>query len=339
LVVAPGYADSELGFAKALGPKTDLGLGLAGGAFADSHTEIRQDRFLRGESFRGDGAKIALGIYHDLPPCGPAPLAGIVRVEGHYASFEREKWTTPGFAVPGDQNELNVRAGLRLGGQEPVLRPNLAMEVSTWYEGRYRRGPTSYGFDCDGRIEPNSQLFWTRALLIYNEPKSAERFIAGLTGGTSIRSDRFSAYRLGGELPMASEFPLSLPGYYYGEISARRYALLGGTYIVPLSRDKTTWTASATASSALVDYAPGYDQRGKSHTGVGVGGAYLSHSRAWQLLAAYGYGINAARGHGNGGHTFGLLMQFDFERVQVPFFHPLNPNRGLEHMLRGGQPL
>ena len=36
LAVAPTYLDSELGFAHALGPETDLALGLAGGGFADS---------------------------------------------------------------------------------------------------------------------------------------------------------------------------------------------------------------------------------------------------------------------------------------------------------------
>ena len=171
--------------------------------------------------------------------------------------------------------------------------PNMAMEVSAWYEGRYRLSPMAYGFNDDRRIEPNSQLFWGRALLIYNKPHSAERFIAVLTGGTSIRADHFSAYRLGGDLPMAAEFPLSLPGYYYEEISARRFTLLGGSYIVPLSRDKQTWTASVTASTALVDYAPGFNQRGRSHSGIGLGVAYLFENYdledfAWDSLQPYG---------------------------------------------------
>lgn len=338
LVLAPGYVDSELGFARALGAKTDLGLGLAGGAFADSHAEIRQGRFSKGESFRGDGARAALGVYHDFPPYGPVPLAGILRVESHYAKFKGDKATDPAFVMPQAQKELNLRAGMRFGGKEPLLRPNLAMEVSTWYEGRYRAEPTAYGFGGDRRIERNSQLFWGRGLLIYNKPSSAARFIAGLIGGTSIRADRFSAYRLGGDLPMAAEFPLSLPGYYYEEVLAKRFALLSGAYIVALSRDKKTWTASASVSSAVVEYAPGFEQRGKSHTGIGMGAAYLSHSRAWQFLGAYGYGINAARGHGNGGHTLSLLMQFDFQRAQVPFFHPSDPRHGLHHVLRAKNP-
>jgi hypothetical protein len=334
LIVAPGYADSELGLAKVLGPKTSLGIGLAGGAFADSYDEIRQDTYYRNQSFAGDGAKAALSLYHDFPPFGPLPLAGVLRVGGRYATFSKDRWTDSTFSLPKAQSEVDVRAGLRLGGKEPMLRPNLAMEVSAWYGGRSRLDPTTYGYDGDRSIEPNSQLFWGRGMLIHNKPSSAERFIVVLNGGTSIRADRFSAYQLGGDLPMAAEFPLSLPGYYYEEISAKRFALLNSTYIVPLSRDKTTWTASATASTAMVDYIPGFEQRGKSHTGLGLGAAYLSHSKAWQLLGGYGYGINAARGHGNGGHTVGLLMQFDFRRVQVPFFHPLDPNYGLDHILQ-----
>jgi len=334
LIVAPAYADSELGFRKALGEKTDLGLGLAGGAYADSHTEIRQDRFIRGESYRGDGARASLNLYHDFPPQGPLPLAGILRVESHYSKYTRDATTDRSFAMPEAQTEVNARAGLRLGGREPYLVPNLAMEVSGWYEGRWRLAPMDYGYAGDRRIEPNAQLFWGRALLIYNEPSSPDRFIATLSGGTSIRADRFSAYRLGGDLPMATEFPLSLPGYYYEEISARRYGLLGGSYIVPLCRDKATWTAMVTASTALVDYAEGFAQKGKTHSGVGAGAAYLSRSKAWHVLTGYGYGFNAARGHGNGGHTVGLLVQFDFQRAEIPFFHPTDPNRGLHHILR-----
>ena len=339
LVVAPGYVDSELGVPEALGPKTHVGYGLAGGAFADSHNEVRRDRYIREESFRGDGVRAALGLYHDFPDVGPVPMAGIFRVEGHYAAFSREKTTDPAFVVPKPQGEIVVRGGVRLGGMEPTLAPNLAMELSAWGESRSRLAPAAYGFADDRRIESNTQLYRGRALIVYNQPKSKERFIAGLSGAGSVRPDRFSGYHLGGDLPMASEFPLSLPGYYYEEISARSYALLNGTYIVPLSRDKTTWTASVTAATALVEYAPGFDQRGHSHTGLGAGAAYLSHSKAWQVLGSYGYGVNAARGHGNGGHTAGLLVQFDFQRVQVPFFHPADGRHGLHNMLRANPSL
>jgi hypothetical protein len=105
-----------------------------------------------------------------------------------------------------------------------------------------------------------------------------------------------------------------------------------------LSRDKKTWTARPTMSTALVEYAPGFEQRGKSHTGLGLGVVYLSPGKAWHVLGAYGYGINASRGHGNGGHTAGLLVQFDFQSALEPFF-PSDPDKGLQRILRGRQPL
>lgn len=335
LVLAPGYADSEVAFKEALGPKTDLGLGLAGGAFADSHTEIRGHRFIKEESFKGDGVRGSVSAYHDFPAYGPVPLAGIARVEGHYAKFSHDKTTDPFFAIPEPLTEVNTRAGLRFGGKEPMLSPNLAMEMSAWYEGRHRLDPQAYGRAGDRRVEKTSRLFWGRALLVYNETKSENRFVAAVSGGTSLRADRFSAFRLGGDLPMAAEFPLSLPGYYYQELSASRFGLIAGKYIIPMSRDRKTWTTSVTVATALVDFAPGFEQRGKSHTGVGGGVAYLSKSKAWQVLASYGYGVNARRAQGHGGHTAGVLVQFDFQRAQVPFFHPEDPKGGLHHLLRG----
>src|ERR1041385_2990324 len=41
LAIAPTYIDSELGLRQVLGDDTDLGIGLAGGGFADSYDEIR----------------------------------------------------------------------------------------------------------------------------------------------------------------------------------------------------------------------------------------------------------------------------------------------------------
>lgn len=336
MAVAPVYVDSELGLSKALGPKTDLGFGFAGGGLADSYTEIRQGRLQRAESFKGDGARASVGAYHDFPKIGPLPMAGIVKFEAHHASFERNKKTAPGFATPSNQTELIHRAGLRLGGMEPVLRPTLAGEISIWHEGRHRLAPGTYGYGGnDRRIEAQAQLFWARALFIYNKPESPNRFLASLTGGGSAaHADRFSAYRLGGVLPQASEFPLDLPGYYYQEISARQFFLLNGNYIIPLCADKETWTAEVMAATALVDYADGQAQKGKSHTGTGVGLVYLSPSRAWKVLGNYGYGIDAKPLRGRGKHTIGMLVQYDFLHKGVPLYRKTGPQGGLEHILK-----
>src|SRR5947199_9748203 len=46
LAIAPTYLDSELGISQTLGENTDLGIGLAGGGFADNYVEVRQGKFL-----------------------------------------------------------------------------------------------------------------------------------------------------------------------------------------------------------------------------------------------------------------------------------------------------
>lgn len=338
LVVAPGYVDSELGFKDALGWGTDLGLGLAGGGFADNYTEIRKGQYLQGESFLGNGGKGMLSAYHDFPKVGPLPLAGLFRVQQRYSTYNSQKGTDPGFTIPPNQPEFATRAGLRLGGVEPVMIPKLGAELSTWYEGRFRENPGAYGYGGDRRIAQQSHLFWTRALLVLNRTDSNRRFIAQLTGGTSIGADRFSAYRLGGNLPMGSEYPLPIPGYFYQELSAQRYVLLGGSYIIPLCGNCRTFVARLNGDTAVVDYLPGLEQPGKVNTGVGAGLSYQSPKRAWQLIGEYGYGINAIRYRGRGGHEVGLFVQFDFRRAAVPFFHPAGYQQGLDQLLHGTLP-
>ena len=68
LALAPTYLDSELGLGHALGPNTDLGLGLAGGGFADSYNEIRGGKWIERESFDGYGAELSANIYHLFNP-------------------------------------------------------------------------------------------------------------------------------------------------------------------------------------------------------------------------------------------------------------------------------
>ena len=147
-----------------------------------------------------------------------------------------------------------MRTGLRWGGREPTLFPALAMELSGWYEGQFRTGSGTYGFG-DRTVEPQSHLFWAEAMLAYTLPELKHSFYLSLTAGTSLNADRFSAYRLGSLLPLVSEFPLSLPGYYYQEISAREFVLVGGNYMMPLDQQQR-WNLSATASTAVVDYLP-----------------------------------------------------------------------------------
>ena len=327
VAMAPVYLDSELGFSSLLGEHTDLGLGIFGGGFADSYNEVRGGRFLRDESFTGNGGGVSASLYHLFNPGGRIPLNGVFRVESHSTFYERDSKTRADFQLPNDRTSFNVRTGVRWGGKEPVLLPELAMEMSAWYEGMARTDDDNYGINGDRKVERMSHLFWGRALLNYTMPESKHSFAISLTLGTSIHPDRFSAYRLGGVLPLAAEFPLTLPGYYFQEISAQDFALLGVNYSFPLDH-RDLFALNVLATTAGVNYISGLEQPGHWHSGVGGGFRYRSPGNAWQIVLGYAYGIDAIRQHGRGAQSVGFLMQFDLERAHVELFEPgENPMR------------
>jgi hypothetical protein len=150
-----------------------------------------------------------------------------------------------------------------------------------------------------------------RGLLIYTLPESKQSFDVNFTAGTTGHADRFSAYRLGGTLTMASEFPLSIPGYFYQELSARNFVSFNAQYTVPLNADKT-WHISPMGALAVVDYLPGASQPGAFNSGAGLGIGYRARSGAWQVMASYGYGFEAIRDNGRGGQSIGIFFEINF---------------------------
>jgi hypothetical protein len=159
-------------------------------------------------------------------------------------------------------------------------------------------------------LQPYSELFWMRGLLIYTLPDSKQSFDVNYTAGTSGHADRFSAYRLGGTLPLASEFPLSIPGYFYQELSARNFVSFNARYTFPLDADKR-WSLSPMGAAAVVDYLPGTGQPGAFNSGAGLGFGYHSRSGKWQVMATYGYGFEAIRSDGRGAQAVGILFEID----------------------------
>jgi len=326
LALAPVYLDSEFGFVGGLGPHTDFAIGLAGGGFADSYSEIRSGKYYPGESFDGHGGEISASVYHLFNPADQIPLNLILRGTAHYSTFARADSTSPAFQLPEDRSEFNVRTGLRWGGIEPTLFPALAMELTVWYEGQFRTASGTYGFNDDRKVESHSHLFWAEAALSYTLPKSQQNFDVRLMAGTSMDADRFSAYRLGGYLPLVSEFPLLLPGYYFQEISARQFVLLNANYLLPLDKSQR-WNLNVNASSTVVDYLPGEGQPGNWLSGVGGGILYRAPSDRFKIMLDYAYGVDAIRSHGRGAQSIGLLMQWDLRPTPGEGFHPAHPDR------------
>lgn len=336
LAVAPVYLDSELGVQRAISRTTDLGLGLAGGGFADSYSEVDNGKYERRESFLGHGGELSTSIYHLFNPAGRIPLYALLRGAAHMSVYSDDSETADDFEVPDDQFTFRVRTGFRWGGREPVMLPTVAMELSAWYEGDFRTTPGGYGFANDRQVNPRSHIFWGRGLLTYTLPELQHSFGINITGGGGAELDRLSSFRLGGNLPLYSEFPLSLPGYYFQELSARSFVLMGGTYSIPLGA-KQRWQITTAATTAYVDYLPDLAQPGHWHTGVGGGLVYRSPTDSWQVALVYGYGFNAIREDERGAQSLTFLVQFDLDRTKRRFFDPtanIGQSRGLQQIFR-----
>ena len=210
------------------------------------------------------------------------------------------------------------------------MKPSLALELSLWHETQVRTDSSAYGFNGDREVEANTHLFWTRALLAYSFTNTLQSIQFTLTGGTSVDADRLDAFRLGGMLPLSSEFPLTLPGYFFQELSARRFIVFDGQYSVALDYNDH-WHATVSAATAVVDYLPGFEQPGAWNSGVSGGLMYKSRSQAWQAMLTYAYGFDTLRSNGRGSSMIGLLFQFDFEAhhraVETPLAPRLSPNK------------
>ncbi|HXI71364.1 MAG TPA: hypothetical protein VNN22_13490 [Verrucomicrobiae bacterium] len=322
LVIAPGYMDNELGFQHLLGEHTDLGVGFFGGLFANNYQEVDHGQWFQDQSFDGNGGGGSLSVYHLFNPDQHIPLNGMLRARLNYESFDKTDATatfknnsgTP-FILPENQPFVTYRTGLRWGGKEPMLGPVLGMEISGWYEVDQRTAPGGYGFGNDRELERVSQRFFARAQLNYTTLESKNYIVASLQGGGTINADRLSAYRLGGVLPYTKEFPLLIPGYYDGELSAKSYGLAYGLYTVPFGSEQQ-WSLIGMGAAALVDYVDGTGQPGAFNSGVGAGVGYTAPSQRWKVMSLFGYGFEAMRQEGRGGYSFGLAFQYNFGSLQ-----------------------
>lgn len=314
LALAPAYIDGEVGFRQLLSPYTDVGLGFYGGAYGDNYYEVRQGNYRRTESFDGHGGGIALSVYQLLNPGMRIPLNVVGRGGVRYSTYARNSDTRDDFELPDGRPMPFVRAGLRLAGKEPVLYPDLGLELSVWYERQWRLNDGAYGLNRDRFMNEQSDLYWVYAGLDYAWTNVGHKISFAATAGGSEDADRFSAWRLGGVLPLIAEFPLILPGYFYQELTAKRFVHLYASYLLPLGFDDRLQFRMEAASAAL-DYLDGFEQPDKWQTGVGCGLTYTPKNKICRIVLRYGYGFDAIRDtRDRGAHSVGLLLQYDFEQ-------------------------
>jgi hypothetical protein len=312
LAIAPAYVDGELGFKQLLSPTTDVGLGFNGGMFGANYYEVRQGRFYKSESFNGDGGGVALSVYQLLNPRMLIPINVVARGGMRDSTFTDTSDTANDFTLPGNQISGYTRVGIRVAGKEPVLYPDLGLELSVWFERQWRLDSQQYGFNDDRSISPDVDLYWVYAGLNYAWTNSGQKISFAFTGGGSTDADRFSAWRLGGVLPLVSEFPLTIPGYYYEELTATRFQHFYGAYDVPLD-SAHRWDFRLEAATAHLDYLPGFEQRSSWQTGAGGGISFAPKNQSFEIILRYGYGFNAIRDGHEGAQSVGVLFQYNFE--------------------------
>jgi hypothetical protein len=310
LAIAPAYVDGELGFKRLLSPYTDVGLGFHGGMFGANYYEVRQGEYIQKESFYGNGGGAALSIYQLLNPGMLIPVSVVARGGFDDSAFMDTSQTAGNFVLPGNQVELFTREGIRMAGKQPLLYPDLGMELSIWFERFWRLDSQQYGYNDDRSISPAVNLFWVYANLDYAWTNSGQKISVAFTAGDSTDADRFSAWRLGGVLPLVSEFPLTLPGYYYEELTATRFQHFYAGYDVPLDHEHR-WDFRLEAATAHLDYLPGFAQN-SWQTGVGGGLSFAPKNKNFEIILRYGYGFNAIRDGKEGAQSIGVLFQYNF---------------------------
>ena len=314
VAVSPAYLDAEWAIRHAFGPDTDFAVGVFGGGFDSDYDEIRGGRWVREESFIGHDGGIEARVYHLFNPGQRVPLNGILQGGFRYGAYLRDSHNPPDFAAPADQPIARFRAGLRFGGIEPVLAPDMAAELSAWYEGEARLDAGPYGFGGDRAVQSRVQRFFARGLIVYTVPQSQHRYSVVLEGGSQVHPDRLSAWRIGGVLPLDAEFPLNVPGYYEGEFSARNFVLVGAGYSLPVDAAQH-WRAGVGAAAARIDYTQGLEEPHAWVSGASASLAYAPATKAWKVSLVYGHGFDAVRNGHRGADSITLLMEVDLERM------------------------
>jgi hypothetical protein len=244
------------------------------------------------------------------------PLTGILRETVTENSWAKSSDTSDNFELPDTQPILTTRVGFRWGGMEPVITPTLAMEFSAWYELEKRTDAGAYGYNHDRNLNNTPQRVFARTLLRFTTFNDQHYVAAGLQGGAAFDSDRMSCYRLGGVLTYTKEFPIYIPGYYMGEISAQDYGEAYAMYTIPFGPNKS-WAISGGGAAAVVKYEDGMGQAGSLNSGVGGGLLYRAPSHKWRVMSLFGYGIQAKRSNGDGGYTLSLAFQYIFGKTKM----------------------
>ena len=311
VVAAPTYLLTELLQDHWPYGRHAVSIGLNGGGFRFDHDEYRHGSYKEEESFWGHGGELPLSYYAGTKLFDLLPLEGQIRVTPAFVVYQRSFGTAARFTLPPDTGLLTGRVGLRLGGVPPELLPTLALEASAWYEATYRADTGTFGFpERPERLESLSQRAWGRVAAVF-APADGHTIDVLLTAGLSRDADLLSSFRLGSALPFRSEFPLILHGYFIEEVFAKQFWLLNASYRFPAWPGSRKVTLRVGGDMAGVDYIKGHRLPREHLRGVG-GDLSVAFTPRVTLVVGYGYGFDAPRNGGFGGHEAHALVELKF---------------------------
>ena len=311
VVLSPTYLLSELVVDHWPFGRHAVSFGLNGGGFRFGHQEFQHGSYQAEESFWGHGGEMPISYYAGTKLFDKLPLQGQIRVTPAFVVYQKSFDTDDRFVLPPDTGLLTGRVGLRLGGVPPELLPKLALEASAWYEATYRSNPGTFGLpEQPEHLESLTQRAWGRLAGVFT-PADGHTLDVTVTAGLSNDVDLLSSYRLGSALPFRSEFPLILHGYFVEEIFAKRFWLVNASYRFPAWPGSRNVTLRIAADMAGVEYIDGHKLPREHLRGVGADLSVAVTPRV-TVVVGYGYGLDAPRNGGFGGHEASALVELKF---------------------------
>jgi len=287
-----------------------IGISIGGGFFNNNFEQIQNGVYSRSESFQGDGAEASVSYYvHPFKIAGILPVEGLIRLGTQYALYDRTSDTSPAYRLPGDTFIHSARVGVRFGGIPPELVKTKALEFSLWHEADYRVKAGTHGspgaLKSTDHLTQQSWVILSGAMPVWLDHTASVSMTAGTTGDT----DELSCFRLGSALPFRDEFPFILHGYYIHEIFARSFFLLNTSYRLRPVPDFDKIMLQLDWDYALVDYLPDHELRRHCLNGLGAD-IIFNLTKDLTFSAGYGYGVDAPRHGGYGGHEINLLVEW-----------------------------
>jgi hypothetical protein len=127
-------------------PADGHAFGLGGGLFPYNFEEFREGDHKNRESFYGHGGEPTLSYYRRVKIADLLPIEAQARLRPQHVVYDKSSSTASRFRLPADTPIYTGRVGVRVGGEPPELLPDLALELSLWYEISYRQNAEPYGF-------------------------------------------------------------------------------------------------------------------------------------------------------------------------------------------------